>query len=90
MWCTTSLWRVERLAVEPRNGATRHTLRPACQPAHTQHGSLITAWPKSQVALILDSLSDQICPQAACLKMVRQQHDAVGVEPLRLQGINAP
>jgi hypothetical protein len=43
-----------------------------------------------QVALILDSLRDQVCSQAARLKMVRQQHDAVWVESLCFQGINAP
>ncbi len=36
------------------------------------------------------SLDNQARPQAARLKVIRQQHDAVGIEPLRLQGVDAP
>lgn len=56
---------------------------------HAGTGSMLIS-ARLRVELIPVSLSGQVCPQAARLKMVRQQHDAVGVEPLRLQGINTP
>ena len=40
--------------------------------------------------LTAGSLDSQARPQAARLKVIRQQHDAIGIEPLRFQRINAP
>jgi hypothetical protein len=80
-----------------RNAASSRPFSRSCAPSSTSSATTRIRdsrwWAPSgrtaSEAVWSNGLSPFASPQASRLKVIRQQHDAVGVETLRLQGIDA-